>query len=143
MSGAAATCALKLPVAPLILPSISTAASLARARFRRWATFAISLPSVVGVAGWPWVRASIASGESAMRAEDIGERRFYHCYTRPPPHFPHAHHETRRHQDLPVRAQDPRDPRREEPRTRVRRGECLDGGHQGAHLQPAQQGARP
>ena len=51
--------ALKLPTAPFILASGLTAAMRARAACRRATTLAISLPTVVGLAVWPWVRLSI------------------------------------------------------------------------------------
>ena len=54
-------CALKLPTAPFHLPRIATAAKRRCARFRRAANSRISLPRVVGLAGWPWVRAGIAA----------------------------------------------------------------------------------
>src|SRR5258706_286067 len=60
--GTAATCALKLPLAPFTLPSIRTCAHFARARFSRYATFAISLPSVVGEL------------ELGSRAVELGDR---------------------------------------------------------------------
>ncbi|KOF53389.1 hypothetical protein AD428_13765 [Achromobacter sp. DMS1] len=55
-----------MPVAPLSLASGSTAATAAMARSRRAATLANSLPRVVGLAGWPWVRDSM--GWSACAA---------------------------------------------------------------------------
>src|SRR6185437_13856919 len=59
-AGTAATWALKLPTAPFHLPRMLTAAQRRRPRARRAAKLAISLPRVVGLAGWPWVRAGIA-----------------------------------------------------------------------------------
>ncbi len=59
-SGQAARCAPNVPVAPLILPRYSCALTLFSWRFRRYTYTASSLPSVVGVAGWPWVRDSMA-----------------------------------------------------------------------------------
>src|SRR3546814_4165447 len=50
-----------LPTAPLILPLSDTAASCSPWRCRRATTLAISLPTVVGDAVWPWVRESIGS----------------------------------------------------------------------------------
>ena len=59
----------------------------------RATTLAISLPSVVGVAGWPCVRASIGSvrvrvRERAQRIDDAGQRRQQHRSRAPPQHQP-------------------------------------------------------
>ena len=55
-----------MPTAPLILPSMGTAEIKARWRLKRATTLAISLPSVVGDAAWPWVRDSIAASASSI-----------------------------------------------------------------------------
>ncbi|OLT54560.1 hypothetical protein BJF88_08570 [Cellulosimicrobium sp. CUA-896] len=52
-----------MPVAPLSLPRYSAAPMRRSWRRRRCASTASSLPSVVGVAGWPWVR--LSSGTAA------------------------------------------------------------------------------
>ena len=59
--GTAARCAPYVPVAPLILPRYSAPSIRRSWRRSRWASTASSLPSVVGVAGWPCVRASIGT----------------------------------------------------------------------------------
>ncbi len=64
-SGYAATCALKLPTAPFTLPRIATLANCSSAPRSRCTNTATSLPSVVGVAAWPCVRAIIASSACA------------------------------------------------------------------------------
>ena len=59
--GTAAVCAPNVPVAPLILPKYSAASTRRNWRRSRCASTASSLPSVVGVAVWPWVRESMAT----------------------------------------------------------------------------------
>jgi len=63
--GMATACAAYVPVAPLILPRYSARSTRASWRRSRAASTASSLPSVVGVAGWPWVRASIGTAAVA------------------------------------------------------------------------------
>ena len=61
-----------MPVAPLILPRYSWPAMRRVWRVRRCTNTAISLPSVVGVAGWPCVRESMGvSAASAAIAETV------------------------------------------------------------------------
>ena len=63
--GAPTTWAAHVPVAPLIFPRYSVAATRAIWRPKRWANTAISLPMVTGVAGWPCVRASMGMSAPA------------------------------------------------------------------------------
>ena len=64
-SGSAAMCADHVPVAPENFARYSDASTCAATRSRRQTNTASSLPIVVGVAGWPWVRESIAASRCA------------------------------------------------------------------------------
>ncbi|MCY1373944.1 hypothetical protein D9M69_612460 [compost metagenome] len=54
-----------MPTAPFILPRSLTLAIFSRAAARRTTTLASSLPTVVGLAVWPWVRLSMGTAAKA------------------------------------------------------------------------------
>ncbi len=58
-SGYAILCALKLPTVPFHFPATASCESLASIFSKRYAKFASSFPTVVGVAFCPWVWESI------------------------------------------------------------------------------------
>ncbi len=73
-SGSAARCADQVPVAPENLARYSDAPTWAATRSRRHTNTASSLPIVVGVAGWPCVRESIAASRccsASARSESM------------------------------------------------------------------------